>query len=137
MNKDTLGQFCDIAKKYGIYIDTCAEAIDQSNLHINHACCIDKERLERLGKYKLSVEKDKNQRVECGCIASIDIGAYNTCKNGCLYCYANYSGKTVTNNSVKHNPSSPLLFGELGPDDKVVERKVKSCIVSQATLFDN
>lgn len=133
---ELLSDFSEIAHHYGIYIDTCAEAIELNGLQIPHACCIDKERLERLGHYKLKAEKDKNQRPECGCAASIDIGAYNTCKNGCLYCYANYSGKTVQTNSEKHNPNSPLLFGEVGEEDKVIERKVSSWKISQASLFD-
>lgn len=123
---ELLSSFSEIAHYYGIFIDTCAEAIDLNDFQIPHACCIDKERLERLGHCHLKVEKDKNQRPECGCVASIDIGAYNTCKNGCLYCYANYSSKTVLANSEKHNPNSPLLFGEVGEDDVVIERKVKS-----------
>ena len=134
---ELLGAFSEIAKKYGIYIDTCAEAIDVGNLDIKRACCIDKERLERLGNCKLKVEKDKNQRQECGCVASIDIGAYNTCKNGCLYCYANYSNTTVSKNSEKHNPVSPLLFGEVGENDTVIERKVDSWKISQVSMFDS
>lgn len=134
---DLMYSFSKIAKEYGIYIDTCAEEIDLSGLQIAHACCIDKDRFERLGKYKLSLEKDKNQRDECGCIASIDIGAYNTCKNGCLYCYANYSNTAVQKASEKHNPNSPLLYGEVEPDDIIVERKVQSNIVMQTSLFEN
>lgn len=129
--------FSSIAREFGIYIDTCAESINLDALHIPHACCIDKQRFERLGEYTLNVEKDRNQRAECGCIASIDIGAYNTCKNGCLYCYANYSNITVMKNSQRHNPKSPLLFGEVGPDDTVIERKVKSCKEYQTTFFSN
>ncbi|RGT71530.1 DUF1848 family protein [Ruminococcus sp. AF18-22] len=32
----------------------------------------------------LSAQKAKGQRPVCGCIESIDIGAYNTCLNGCV-----------------------------------------------------
>lgn len=133
---EIMSAFSAIAEKYGLYIDTCAEAINLDSFHISHACCIDRERFERLGKCKLSLEKDKNQRPECGCAASIDIGAYNTCKNACLYCYANYSNKTVKKNSEQHNPKSPLLFGEIGPDDEIKDRVVKSCKVWQTSMFD-
>lgn len=133
---EIMQRFSEIAKKYGLYVDTCAEKIDLEKFGISHACCIDKERFERIGRYKLSVGKDQNQRYECGCIASIDIGAYNTCKNGCLYCYANYSHTTVMKNTQIHDPSSPLLFGEIGPEDIIKERKVSSCKDFQTTLFD-
>lgn len=133
---EIMQRFLKIADEYGLYIDTCAEEIDLEKFGISHAHCIDKKRFEQIGKYKLSVEKDPNQRPECGCIASIDIGTYNTCKNGCLYCYANYSHNTVVKNAQLHNPLSPLLFGEVGPDDTIKERKVKSCKDCQFTLFD-
>ncbi len=125
-----------IAKRYGLNLDTCAESCDFGKLGVSHACCIDKERFERIGNYKLNIEKDKNQREECGCIASIDIGAYNTCKNNCLYCYANYSSTSVNGNFGKHNLESPLLFGEINEGDIIKERNVKSFIDGQLTLFD-
>ena len=130
-----MGEFSQIANESGIYIDTCSERIDLDIFGITHAHCIDQARFERLGNYTLKIEKDKNQRQECGCIASIDIGAYNTCKNGCLYCYANYSQKTVCANNKLHDPRSPLLFGSVGQDDVVKQREVHSCRDCQMKLF--
>ena len=134
---ELMQRFSEIAKEYGFYIDTCSEAIELDRFGITHAHCIDRERFERIGKCKLAVGKDQNQRPECGCIASIDIGTYNTCKNGCLYCYANYSHNTVMRNTQVHNPLSPLLFGEVGPDDVIKERKMVSLKECQLTLFDS
>lgn len=136
MQVKLLQRFVEIAKKYGFYIDTCAEMGDFHSIGVGHAHCIDRERIERIGNFKLDVEKDTNQRAECGCAASIDIGAYNTCKNGCLYCYANYNANEVEGNFGKHDPASPLLFGEINDRDVIKERRVKSFINHQMTLFD-
>ena len=133
---ELLVAFSEIAKEYNIYIDTCAEDIELNKLGITHAHCIDRKRLENIGNFKLNVDKDKNQRTECGCVASIDIGAYNTCKNGCLYCYANFSSKMVSDNYSKHNLNSPLLFGNVEDDDMIKIRDVISCRDCQMNLFD-
>ena len=130
-----MSEFSQIANENGIHIDTCSEKIDLDKFGITHAHCIDRARFERLGNYALKIEKDKNQRQECGCIASIDIGAYNTCKNGCMYCYANYSPKTVCANNKLHDPRSPLLFGSVGQDDVIKQREVRSCRDCQMKLF--
>ncbi len=136
MQVELLQRFVEIAKEHGLDIDTCAEIGDFHNIGVEHAHCIDRERIERIGGFKLNVDKDTNQRAECGCVASIDIGAYNSCKNGCLYCYANYSSNTVEKNFGMHNPQSPLLFGEIDSTDVIKERKVKSLINNQMNLFD-
>ena len=136
MQVELLQRFVEIAKEHGLYIDTCAEVGDFHNIGVEHAHCIDRERIERIGGFKLNVDKDTNQRAECGCVASIDIGGYNTCKNGCLYCYANYSSNMVEKNFGMHNPKSPLLFGEIDSTDVIKERKVKSLINNQMNLFD-
>ncbi len=125
----------EIAKSYGLKMDTCAEGIDLQKYGIDHARCIDDRLLGKLLNCPLKVRKDKNQRLECGCIESLDIGAYNTCKNGCRYCYANYSAKAVCTNVSQHNVNSPLLIGEVGPNDKITERKMHSCVENQIGFY--
>ena len=124
----------EIAHSYGLELETCAEGIKLEKYGIKHAHCIDGELFAKLLGCPLKVGKDKNQRKECGCVDSVDIGAYNTCRNGCRYCYANFNAKMVQNNQQRHNPLSPLLLGELQPDDKVTERKMTSCLERQGGL---
>ena len=57
-----MGSFSEIAKEYGIYMDSCCEEIDLSKFEIGHASCIDKQHLERIGNYQLDIGRDKNQR---------------------------------------------------------------------------
>jgi hypothetical protein len=127
--------FSRIAKENNLRIDTCAEDIDLSKYDITHARCIDDRLIAKIIGYSFSADKDKNQRYECGCIASIDIGEYNSCLNGCSYCYANYNHGVVVNNSQKHNPSSDILIGKKQEDDIINERKVSSNKIFQKELF--
>lgn len=125
-----------IAADNHIEIGTCAEKIDLEECGIVHNCCIDKELIEKIIGCKLNVGKDKNQRIECGCVESMDIGTYHTCKNGCCYCYANYSQKNVETNVAKYNPLSPLLCGQVEKDDKITIRKIASLKETQINIFD-
>lgn len=116
-----------IAQNYNLKMDTCAEKIDLSDYGIEHAHCIDADLMEKLTNYQYCLNKDKNQRKECGCVESIDIGAYNTCKNGCKYCYANYNKQCVINNCAQQENNSELLCSKINKTlDKISERRVKS-----------
>ena len=134
--REMMERFSEIAGEYGLYIDTCSEAISLEDLGVSHASCVDRERLERIGGYRLNVGRDRNQRKECGCAASVDIGAYDTCGNGCLYCYATDSRPRAAERVRAHRPDSPILFGTVGPEDVIREREAVSLREQQLSLFD-
>lgn len=129
------GRFSDIAQEYHLTLETCAERLDLSQFGIRHGHCVDGELLERLIGQPLSLSKDKNQRDACGCMTSIDIGMYDTCANGCKYCYANHAPASVRRNLQAHDPASPLLCGGLAPEDIIKDRAVASCKETQERLF--
>ncbi len=114
--------FADIARNHGIELRACSEQIDLSPEGIRPAACIDRNIAEKVCGHAILVKKDKNQRPECGCLQSVDIGAYNTCKNGCVYCYANHSDTSINNNCSKHDPNSAILIGTVGEDEKITNR---------------
>lgn len=87
------GQMADIAAKWDIALASCSHDYLVGG-QVGKASCIDPEFLaavvdsrERL--HALRQLKTTPTRKECGCAASRDIGAYDTCAHGCVYCYAN------------------------------------------------
>lgn len=122
-----------IAKNYKMEVLSCSENIDLDAEGVKHGCCIDRSLIEKIVGYKIDVKKDKNQRKECGCVESVDLGAYNTCLHACKYCYANFNNAKVHTLSQMHNPLSTLLVGELDETDVVKERKVK--LLKSNTFF--
>lgn len=99
---------------WNLELATCAERIDLSEYGIGHNRCIDPELIsslapddEILQNFLYNAKTDTGQRKACGCILSKDIGAYNTCPHGCLYCYANTSSASALSN-YKKSIANPL-----------------------------
>ena len=125
----------EIAFENNMKIASCAERMDLSAYGIEPNSCIDKALIEELIGGKLKVSKDKGQRPECGCVESVEVGTYNTCLNGCKYCYANHSPESVAENCKKFDVNSPLLCGQVTGSDIVTLRKMKALKEGQLSLF--
>lgn len=134
--KNLAGQLVQIAEKYHLVMESCAEKLDLQKIGIRHGSCIDRALIEKILGCKLTVEKDKNQRGECGCFESVEVGSYDTCPNGCRYCYANFNDEKVKENKMHYDADSPLLCGSVHPEDKITDRKMKSVKEMQISLFD-
>lgn len=115
-----------IANKYGIHIQTCGTNGDYSQYGIRTSGCATLEILGAANGCEFKNLKHKGLREGCHCIESRDIGAYDTCLNGCKYCYANKNPKKAKDNYKLHNPDSPLLLGDLQSFDEVTQGNQKS-----------
>lgn len=124
-----------IAASHGIALQTCADGGELTVSGIPPGKCIDDDLVARITGTAITAVKDKNQRSQCGCVASVDIGAYNSCPHACLYCYANGDRQSIARNVAAHNPDSPLLFGNPETNDKISARPLKPMTRRQGRLF--
>jgi len=110
----------DIATAHDIEMHTCCGdyLVDD---RIKKAHCVDGDLISRLfyeGKWKGA---KKPTRKECGCTTSTDIGKYNSCPHGCIYCYANRNKEQAIELCNAHDPASAFIGYSKAESDRFVD----------------
>ena len=115
-----LRSLAEIAHGNGMEIRSCADDHDVQRYGIPPGKCVDDEQISRVFGLELESRKDTCQRKQCGCVASKDIGMYDSCLFGCIYCYATTSFERARVNYRAHDPESPFLLGY--SDEDMIQR---------------
>ena len=126
--------FVEIAASHGMTVKPCAEGTELAAYGADCSGCMTiKTYEEAIGK-RLIAPKKKGARAECACYLACDIGAYNTCRHLCRYCYANAENAKVIKLSKQHDVNSPFLIGNYREGDKIHDVPQKSWIETQMQL---
>jgi hypothetical protein len=102
-----LRKLAGIALRRGMRLTVCSQR-NYLQPGVDEAACIDVERLTQLAGYRLRAARQGN-RPQCACWASRDIGAYDTCPHGCVYCYAVETRAAARRYFQRHNPDAEAL----------------------------
>lgn len=116
-------QLAEIAERFGIQMYSCCSDYLLGD-KVKKAHCIDGAIIEELffpGGFSYSA---KPTRQQCGCTESTDIGTYDTCPHGCVYCYANADKGTAFQRAARYDVDSVFLAYSKAESDKwIVEIK--------------
>ena len=113
-------ELAEIAEQYGIEMLSCCGdyLLGQK---IKKAHCVDGKLIEELF-YKDGLKyREKPTRKECGCTDSTDIGAYDTCPHGCIYCYANMNKEKAYKRFEEHVKDAAFLGYIKAESDRWIE----------------
>ena len=89
----------------------CGELVSDA---VHKARCVDAGLLTELFPGGSLKPERRPTRKGCGCDASRDIGMYDTCPHGCIYCYANQDRKRVAARWERHDAAAEALVPEGG-----------------------
>lgn len=118
----TLGE---IAANTGLAASLCAQP-ELLGPGLGAARCIDAARLADLAGRPIAAETTGN-RPGCRCAQAQDVGAYDTCPHGCVYCYAVRRPEIAKRRYQAHDPGSAFLAppGEPPADTAQGETAIK------------
>lgn len=102
-----------VAAAYKLAFTACCDSFLQETCGVKAAQCIDDRQLAAIWPEVGSYPGDTGQRSGCGCVRSVDIGAYDSCIHGCRYCYATVNPRLAAAHHAAHDPKGPLLLGTL------------------------
>jgi Domain of unknown function (DUF1848) len=97
-----------IAAVHRMRLSLCAQPEYRSACS-GEARCIDADRLAAIADRAIPA-KLKGNRPHCACHASRDIGEYDTCPHGCMYCYAVRDHAAAAQRHKDHDPHGEFLF---------------------------
>ena len=106
--RELLSRLVEIAAGYRMQLTLCT----QPDLMVAGAAesrCVDAQRLMDVSDRPIQA-KLKGMRTGCGCFESKDIGDYDTCPHGCVYCYAVRRRSVALKRYQSHDPQGDYLF---------------------------
>lgn len=98
-----------IARAESIELATCTEEGVRPE-GVRKGACVDADRLRRIAPDSEWKPAPGGVRKGCGCAKSRDIGAYDTCPSGCLYCYAVSSRENALRRRAGHRADADRIF---------------------------
>ena len=124
----------EIARTHGMTVRPCAEGDELEAYGADCSGCMKISDYEKAIGKRLKAPKKSYARAACACYLSCDIGAYDTCRHLCKYCYANASPERVLANSRLHDPASPFLIGNYRDGDRIHDVPQESWADGQTIL---
>ena len=106
--REMSNQLAEIAGRFGMKLTLCSQP-DFAGKETCEARCIDAARLSRVAGRPIPA-KQKGNRPGCACFESRDIGDYDSCPHGCVYCYAVRSRDLAKARFARHDPDSEFLI---------------------------
>lgn len=137
---DLLRSFGETARKLSLPIRTCKiHAVPSSDVPAQG--CVTLDDIGRANGCRFKQTTHEGNKRGCACIQSRDIGWYDCCPAGCLYCNANRTPENVSFNAALHDPASPLLIGSRSKTDVLLKNSNQTFSIldqnpGQISLFD-